>query len=141
MVTRRRCAVKARRVIGLRSAPTLTRSAWALLFAFVVALRLLTPAGFMPAFERGAVIVVVCPDDSLAVPAIAHHHHGGGQKTVHQPCPYAAGAASGLVGGEVALFAVVLLFGAVLLVGRAFGFLERRRSHERPPLRGPPLPA
>jgi hypothetical protein len=35
----------------------------------------------------------------------------------------------------------MLLVGAVLLLGRQFSFLDRHRTHDRPPLRGPPFPA
>jgi hypothetical protein len=35
----------------------------------------------------------------------------------------------------------VLILAAALLLGRTFQFLERSRAHERPPLRGPPIPA
>lgn len=139
MVTQRWRAVKWPGMFGVRSAPALPRSAWALLFAVALALRLVTPAGFMPAFDRGAVSVIVCPDDGPAGQTIAHHHHGGGQKIVHQHCPYAAGASGGFLTGEVAAIALIALFGSAVLLGRAFSFLERRRPRERPPLRGPPL--
>jgi hypothetical protein len=35
----------------------------------------------------------------------------------------------------------ILFFGVVLLLGRTFQFIERHETRERPPLRGPPLPA
>jgi hypothetical protein len=34
-----------------------------------------------------------------------------------------------------------LIFGAALLLGRSFKFIERNSVRERPPTRAPPLPA
>lgn len=110
------------------------------MLALLIAVRLLSPAGFMPSFEHGSVAIVGCPDAEPAAAPMAHHHHGGAKK-LHQPCPYAAGAAAGTLANAFALLAVVLLFGASLLFGRPFRFLERHRTGERPPLRGPPVPA
>jgi hypothetical protein len=124
---------------GLRTATIPTRAMWAGLLALVFALRVLTPAGFMPAFEHGSVAIVVCPDADSAAAAPMHHH--GGHKTLHQSCPYAAASALGTFGADAPLLAATLVVGPALLLGRTFLFLEKIRSHERPPLRGPPLPA
>jgi hypothetical protein len=106
----------------------------------MLALRLLTPAGFMPAFDRGSVTIIICPDvESPAVAMAGHHHHA--PKKLHQPCPYASAAALGGLVGDYPLLTAVLAIGLALMLGRTFNFLERQREHERPPLRGPPLPA
>jgi hypothetical protein len=107
-----------------------------LLIAIALALRLLSPAGFMPAFNHGSVTIVACPDYEQAPPPMAHHRQGGA-KGDHQPCPYAAGAAAGTL-ADILLFAAALLFAATLPLGRTFDFLEKHRTRERPPLRGPP---
>ncbi len=114
--------------------------AFALAFALILAVRLLTPAGFMPAFEHGSVTIVACPDgDGGAVPS-SHHH--GRPKKLHQPCPYAsASSLAGLGPDFTPLLIGVLVVGLALLLGRPFQFLERSRARERPPLRAPPLPA
>ena len=114
------------------------RTIFGALFALALALRLLSPAGFMPSFGHGAVTIVACPEFAAA-PSMAHQHHRPGQKE-HQVCPYAAGAAAGTVADSFLLIASVL-FVSTLLLGRTFHFLERHRHRERPPLRGPPLPA
>jgi membrane protein implicated in regulation of membrane protease activity len=125
----------------MNSASFLARSMVAALLALLLAVRLLTPAGFMPAFDRGTITIVGCPDyEPAARTPMAHHHHGG-TKTLHQPCPYAAGAAAGTLGTDFDLLTVLFVFAAVLLFGRTYRFLERQRAHERPPLRAPPLPA
>ena len=102
---------------------------------------MLTPAGFMPAFEHGAVAIVACPDgDGVAVQS--NHHHHGQPKKLHQPCPYAsASSLAGLGPDFTPLLIGVLVAGLALLPGRRFQFLERSRTRERPPLRGPPIPA
>ena len=128
-------------MFGLRSAATTERSLWATLLVFALALRLLAPAGFMPAFEHGAVTIVACPDWDNGAPASPTHQHHGGSKTLHRPCPYAA--ASGL-GGVTAAFGSLLrllILAPALLLGRTFLFLERHSARERPPTRAPPFPA
>ena len=108
----------------------------ALLLALLLALRLLNPDGFMPAFERGSVSSVACPDfDGGAAPI--PHHHGS---TVKAHCPYAA---SGSAAAPMLpfLFATILLFGATFLPSRTYRFLERQRAPVRPPSHPPPRPA
>jgi hypothetical protein len=125
----------------MRTAPTFARAACAALLALLLALRLLSPAGFMPAFEHGAVTIVVCPDTGLepAAPAAMHHHHG---KAKHQPpCPYAAASSLGALGGDFMGLTALLALAIPLLLGRTYEFVERHSERLRPPLRGPPLPA
>lgn len=129
-------------ILRMRTASPPNRSLCAVLLSLVLAMRLLSPAGFMPAFEHGEVTIVACPDvDSAPAPApMAHHHHGNGHKIFHQSCPYAAASAPGALADTAAFIGAVLLISAALLIGRPFAFLERRRIYDRPPLRGPPLP-
>jgi hypothetical protein len=123
----------------MRAAPAPTRFAIAALLALLLALRSLAPAGFMPAFDHGAVTIVACPD---AVPAMHHHHHPADHSSAHQPCPYAAAASLGALGPDWApLLIPVVFFAVALLLGRTFLFIERQTSRERPPAIGPPLPA
>jgi hypothetical protein len=107
--------------------------------ALILALRLLSPAGFMPAFERGTVAIVVCPDAGPVAGAIAGHHHGGHSKKLRQPCPYAATSAPGALGHGTPPLTALLLVGLALSMGRPFSFLEGHRTRDRPPLRAPPL--
>ncbi len=117
----------------------MTRGLLAALLGFALAIRLLSPAGFMPAFEHGLVTIVSCPDYEPAAPMSQHHHGKSGK--LHQPCPYASASAPGTLAGAFPLIAALLVFGTILLFGRTFRFIERHRHHERPPLRGPPLTA
>lgn len=120
-----------------RAAPASARLAWAFALALVLALRLVTPAGFMPTFERGVAIV---PCDGLApLPThMAHHedHHG---KTQHQPCPYAAGASPALLPvGELA--AIEPLPATSSAAAHLGAIIAERMRAGRPPATGPPFP-
>jgi hypothetical protein len=112
----------------------------ALALALLLALRLLSPAGFMPEFVDGAVTIVACPDGG-PVAAMAGHDHQRSTAKLHQTCPYAAAAALGGLANEPAPLVVLLAVGLALLLGRTHSFIVRQRAHERPPLRGPPIPA
>ncbi|HEX6783556.1 MAG TPA: DUF2946 family protein [Sphingomicrobium sp.] len=125
---------------AMRSAPALTRAAWAVLLALLLAVRSLAPAGFMPAFDRGQVTIIACPDAGpIAPPMAGHHHHSGHDQSTHQQCPYASASPLGTVGFDFgALLEIVLLAGAIL--GGTALRLERNIRQLRPPARGPPLP-
>jgi hypothetical protein len=118
----------------------LARTACAALLALLLGLRLLSPAGFMPAFERGAVTIVACPDASVGI-APAHRNHPAGHKSLHQPCPYAAASALGAIPDGWPSLLTLPAFAVALKLGRAFPFVELRRANERPHPTGPPIPA
>ena len=113
------------------------------IFAAMLALRLLAPAGFMPAFDRGTLTIVVCPDaDPAPVSAMAaHHHHHGHSSGLHQQCPYASASGLGALVPDFAALVGALLIAAVLPRDPNLPFTTPSRDRERPPLRGPPLPA
>jgi len=129
----------------MRAAPALTRSAWAAMLALVLALRLMTPAGFMPSFDHGQVTVVPC-DGIVAAPPpmkMAHHgHHEGHQHGTagHQTCPYAAGAAPALLPLDSFAGIEPPLISATAVMAFAAAFVLRSRQ-ERPPSTGPPATA
>ena len=123
----------------IRSASLATRSIAGALLALLLTLRLLSPAGFMPSFEHGAVTIVACPD--AGSPSAPNTHHHGGSRAQYQHCPYAAGAAGGMLAPLFGLVAAVVLFGPTPVLGRTLRFVEHYRAHDRPPLRAPPLPA
>jgi hypothetical protein len=116
------------------------RLAVAAVFALLLAVRSLAPAGFMPMFDRGAVTIVACPDTSAAVGATPMHHHGD-RKSLHQPCPYASASALGTLGADFTPLLAVAFFATALLLGRTFLFIDRHAARERPPAIGPPIPA
>ena len=126
-------------MVRMRTAPASIRFAIAALFALLLALRSLAPAGFMPAFDHGAVTIVACPDASPPMPGM--HHHSADHNFPHHPCPYASAASLGALGPDWAPLLILPFFAAVLLLGRTFLFIERQSARERPPSRAPPIPA
>jgi hypothetical protein len=126
----------------MRAAANPVRSAWALLFALMLSLRLLGSAGVMPVLDHGSLTLSPCPDAELNAPLAlgAMHHHGHMQHN-HSICPYAAAAAVGATDAPFIPLAAILLVGVAPLLGRAFAFVERQNGRERPPAIGPPLPA
>jgi hypothetical protein len=111
------------------------------LLGLVLALRLVSPAGFMPSWESGRLVIAPCPDaDPAAIVGHAVHHGHGKAAKDRQPCPYASATSTSTIDSWLAPLLSALLFGAALVVGRTFLFIQRHRQ-ERPPLRGPPIPA
>lgn len=124
----------------MKTAPAPARLACAALLALLLALRMLAPPGFMPSFAAGTIAIVACPDAAPAAAAMpAGHHHD--PKKLHQECPYASAAGVDSLAPIVATLVDVVVLAVAIVLGRTFLFLERSRAHERPPLRGPPIPA
>ncbi len=123
----------------MTAAPHSNRPVWAVLLLALLALRLLAPAGFMPAFDYGAVTIVACPDGAAEGP-MPHHldHH---RTKFHQICPYAAAATPAVFGHDVGILAEAIPFLSAPLLGRPYLFLTRADDREPPRLTGPPLPA
>jgi len=114
----------------------------ALVVALALAVRILVPAGFMPAIDGGAITVTLCngygpATVTLAIPG-KHHGGDGGQRT-QQPCAFADLALPVLGGADPVQLAAAIAF--ILLAAffavRAFPLARPRQL--RPPLRGPPL--
>lgn len=122
----------------MAAAPLSMRSAWAALVLALLALRLLAPAGFMPAFDRGVVTIVACPD-GLAMAPMRHSPQDPGK--FHQLCPYAAAATVAAVGLGLALALGAIVFLAALLIPRPPLLVAQAKAREPPRLRGPPFPA
>src|SRR3954452_9645875 len=127
-----------------RAAPALTRSAWAAMLALALALRLMTPTGFMPSFDHGQVQVVPCDGIAASPPMKMAHggHHDGHQhgKAGHQICPYAAGASPALLPLDAFAGIEPPFISATAVVAFAAAFVLRSWQ-ERPPSTGPPTAA
>ncbi len=109
----------------MRSATLLIRIAAAVLFVLSLTQRSLAPAGFMPAFDHGAVMIIACPDASAVMPPM-HRNHSANHNFAHQPCPYASASALGALGPDwTPMLLSVAFFAAALLLGRTFLFVER----------------
>jgi hypothetical protein len=103
-------------------------------------MRLLSPPGFMPTFAHGGVTITICPDEAPPTP-MSGGHHDGHSKSVHRPCPYASAASFGTADSNAPLLTALVAAELAPVIARPFAFLDRSRPHERPPLRGPPIPA
>ena len=126
----------------MTAASTPIRSAWALLFALLLSLRLIGSAGYMPEVDHGSLKIVVCPGADLNAPlALGSMYHRGHMQHRHAPCPYAAASALGAVGSDWAPRVAIVVFAAALLLGRTLLFIERQSRRDRPPAIGPPIPA
>lgn len=128
-------------MVPTRAASDPIRFAWTAILALLLAVRLLAPPGFMPAFDHGSVTIIACPDADSPIPAMHHHHHPVGHAALHHPCPYASASALGTLGPDWTPPHPVALFAAAVLVGRAFLFIDRQRDWDRPFAIGPPVPA
>ena len=125
-------------MLRMRSAPLLSRVLFGAVLALLLGLRSLAPAGFMPAFDHGAVTIVACPDGEMMAP-ISGSHHAPGSKGAHQLCPYAAASTAGTVSAPVAPSGPALVFDVPEPPGLRFLFLQPRAERDRPPATGPPI--
>jgi len=128
-------------VAALKTASLSTRALFALALALLLGVRLLSPPGFMPSFARGAVTITLCPNADQGWAPTGHSHHGGHSQTFHQPCAYAAAQSFGTAAADAALLPGPLLAPIPPAVALPRTLPALLRSHERPPLRGPPVPA
>lgn len=118
-----------------------------LLAAMVVlsalAMKMAVPAGYMLGQHGKVLIVEICADASgakltkqITVPS-SHQGKPVEAKTA-ETCPYAALGFAALGSADLALLALALAFILALGFLPAPAVPQPRRSHVRPPLRGPP---
>lgn len=123
--------------MDLTAASTGRRAMLSAVMALALALRLLSPAGFMPSFAGGALTIVVCPDSGLHERMVGQHHDHG--KTHQQPCPYAAAASAGSLPTDASAIsasnAPPIAARPAIVVTALLG----DRTRDRPPATGPPL--
>jgi len=74
----------------IKAASSSARAFWTGVFALVLALRLMTPAGFMPSWANGP-LITPCTELASELPDPANGHHGDKEKTpkAHSLCPFA----------------------------------------------------
>jgi hypothetical protein len=114
------------------------------LFALAIMMKVLVPAGFMPTFDHGQIIVSMCSGTGpmtmvMTVPGLEHgkpgdSHHG---KT-EQPCAFSGLSTPSLAAADPGLLALAILFVMALALRPMVPTAIRQRPHLRPPLRGPP---
>lgn len=116
------------------------RAAWAMVLALVLAMRLVTPTGFMPSFSEGRLTVVDCPG-SGPTPMMPMSGMDHSQKKICQSCPHATATGAGLVDGQP-LVPVAASFDAMQHdAAPVLALSLPRGQHDRPPAIGPPIPA
>jgi hypothetical protein len=140
----------------IRRSPSSIRLLLAALLALWLGVRLLTPAGFMPSFAHGSLAIVECPEADGTPPArampdmpgmvmagmaTAGTEHHDGKNGFHQLCPYAQAASLAGIDPEAVVLALPLLLSAMPRPARTLPVLARHATRDRPPARGPPLPA
>jgi hypothetical protein len=115
---------------------------WLLLLA--LALRLIVPAGFMPAASAHGITLVACPEWGAA-PALAAHHaahqrtdHGEPHRHAEPPCAFAGLGLPTLAGGELPPLSPPT--DAVSLVATTLGRALQLAATDRlrPPAHAPP---
>ncbi|MGV7120527.1 DUF2946 family protein [Sphingopyxis sp. 550A] len=118
---------------------------WLVVTALVV--KLVVPAGFMPAFANGTMTIQLCTGQGvqtiqMEIPGTAgdsdnHDHH----KKADMPCAFAGLSTPTLAAADPLLLVVAIAF----IIATVFLFVSRpvlaRRAYLRPPLRGPPATA
>lgn len=127
-------------MLPMRTAPSHARAVWALMLALVLAVRLVTPAGFMPAVDHGRLTIVDCPGSDPA-PMAPMTGMGHDKSKGDQTCPFATATGAGTVGDQPLLL-VPERFAAVPHAHDVdIHFSLPRGQHDRPPAIGPPIPA
>ena len=115
-----------------------------LLFCALI-LRVLVPAGYMPAWSGGTPTLQLCPGSVPAAAPMAGMHHGAvkheAPASPEQPCDFAGLAAPVLGSADPVLLIAALAFAFALAVSGGALSLPAPPSRLRPPLRAPPLPA
>lgn len=124
----------------------------ALAFAILVAalaLRLLVPAGFMPAAGKGAFAIEICSGygpqmstgqptamaHAMAMPGMAHHDDTA---TSMSPCAFSDLAQAAIGGVDPILLVAAIAFAVMLGLFSGSALPQRIVPRLRPPLRGPP---
>ena len=125
-------------MLRMRRATSEIRALWALVFALALALRLVTPTGFMPAVEHGRLTIVECPG-SMPLPPMHVMDHSSGKAS--EDCPFATATGAGWAGEQPSIPTNPLVASAPQWLGAERIFSLPRGQHDRPPAIGPPIPA
>lgn len=105
----------------------------------LLSMRLLTPHGFMPAWDSGRLQISICDDAGARIGQASHHDHHKKDSPKHrQPCPFAAASAQSFV--DSVPVAIVAPLEPVRLshAPPPSLTLPPARKIERPPSRAPP---
>lgn len=124
-----------------------TRACWAVVLALLLAMRLLTSAGFMPAWSAGQLSLVACDDAGAQVLArSAHREHAPEDGTKDgrkqgQTCPYAIASAQAWVDADPTVVVTTAFAAPILQLAAEPVALPSGQWASRPPSTGPPVQA
>lgn len=129
---------------GTRTLLRRHRALAALALAFMLAVRLLMPSGFMLAPEAKVLTVVICTgvvgDHQTAQLVIPQDKHEAGHEAgKSDPCPYSALSMASTAGAHGPLLAAALAFILTLGFVAIVAIQRKKAAHLRPPSRGPPV--
>ena len=110
------------------------------MFALLLSMRLLTPHGFMPAWDSGRFQISICDDAGVQIGKASHHHghHKKDSPKHRQPCPFAAASAQSFVDSAPAPIVAPLEPASLSHAVPPALTLPPARKIERPPSRAPP---
>lgn len=124
----------------------LSRHRWLAMWLVGAALlmKMLVPAGFMPAMSNGTILVQLCSSTgvrtvAMEMPGLSGQSGGQDQHAVaDQPCVFSGLSIPGLAGADPLLLAIAIAF--IMATGRrtAPAAVIWRHNHVRPPSRAPP---
>ncbi len=114
--------------------------------ALALAVKLLSPAGFMPAQHDGQLVISLCTPDGPATTVVTIPGKGKGEGTggdshngkTEPPCAFSGLASSSLAATDIILLAAAILFAMALALRLPVPLLAAPPAYLRPPLRGPP---
>lgn len=136
---------KTRPVLSLRRLALNHRRLAGLVLGLVLAMRLVMPAGFMPAVFDGHIVVSICSGSGpatmvVAVPGAAHGKAGEAdhQGKAAAPCAFAGLHAPALAAVDPILLAAAILFIMAVGIRAAAPPPAGDAHHLRPPSRAPP---
>lgn len=124
-------------MLRVRAAPGPVRTLWAAVFALSLAMRLLTPSGFMPAFDHGGLTIIDCPASSAA-PMAPMRDMGHDPAKPCQMCPHAIATGAGLADAAPLGTGAPIFVAFVPVIWRILTLDVTSSKYSRPPPIGPP---
>ena len=138
-LTARRASTRARDVFRASRIKSASALCWAVAFGLLLAMRLLTPQGFMPAWHGNQAQLILCDELGTHVGASIHHWHGEKDAPKHrQTCPYAAASAQLFLDPPATTIALQFAASSTVTPVHAFTGEPLKQPIRRPPSRAPP---
>jgi len=107
--------------------------------------KLLVPAGFMPALSNGLLVIQICTGQGAQTVMLdvsqeaGDHQEGDHHKKAEMPCAFSGLSAPALAGAHPILLAIAIAFIIATSFRAAPPLIPWRRVYLRPPSQGPPI--